>query len=60
MGGKRDKPQNTVTEIVACRNCGGAKWKMYKRRGSLRYYVCMCCGQHRVDKIIVKLRLIRH
>lgn len=54
------KPQNTVTEITACSKCGAVnQWKMYKRRGTKRYYKCASCGQNRIDRVIVKLLLIR-
>lgn len=51
-------PQNTVTELTACTKCGAVdRWKLYHRRGTKRYFRCTC-GNHRVDRVIVKLRLI--
>lgn len=54
------KPQNTVTEVTACSSCGAIdRWKMYHRRGTKRYFKCLSCGNNRVDRVVVKLRLIR-
>lgn len=52
---RRQPQQNTVTEMVQCRKCGGTHWRQYARKGNVRYMRCCDCGHHRIDRLIVRV-----